>query len=63
MSGIERRDLLEPLLAAERDVRREALVLEEDAERLENPGLVVDDEHGRAGGWRDHASISAGMRC
>ena len=61
-TSIERGDLLEPLLPSERHVRREALVLEQDLEGLENSGLVIDDEDGRAASGH-HATFSTGMRC
>jgi hypothetical protein len=42
--GGQGRDLVEPLLAAQSHVRREALVLEEDPQRLDDPRLVIDDQ-------------------
>src|SRR6185437_12622076 len=57
----ERRDLLEPLLAAERYVGGEALVLEQNAKGLEDSGLVVDDEHARCG-YGGHVTPSSAAR-
>jgi len=44
--GVERGDLLDAGATAERRVRREPLVLEQDSERIENSRLVIDHEDG-----------------
>src|SRR5581483_3948064 len=43
--GIDRVDLLQRELAPERGMRTEAFVLEQDAQRVENPRLVIDHQN------------------
>ena len=42
--GPEIGELFEGLLPAVRDDRRESFVLEQDAQRLEDPGLIIDHQ-------------------
>ena len=55
--GLQLGELRESRPAAVRGVRVEAGVAQQDAERLENPLLVVDDEHGGCAGG-DHVSTA-----
>src|SRR5688572_7382582 len=55
--GLYRRDLIEPLLAAEGDMRGKPLVLEEDSECIYYRGFVIDNEDGRPRLLRFHSRV------